>query len=67
MTSKRITTLEESPCYQCGCRVACGEKIRRSPALGEIRDGMFGHAEKEYHDCGIWIALNTKEIVEVNE
>ena len=64
MMSKRITTLEESPCYQCGCRVACGEKIKRSPVLGEIRDGMFGHAEKEYHDCGIWIALNAKEMVE---
>lgn len=59
--------LEESPCYQCGCRVACDEKIQRSPVLGEIRDAMFGHAEKEYHDCGIWIALNAKEMIEVDE
>lgn len=63
---KRIENLSESPCYQCHCESECNKKIKRNPAFGEIRDGVFGNADFDYHECGIWIALNAKD-VEVDE
>lgn len=65
--SRRIKSLKESPCYQCHCEWECDKKIKRNPVLGEIRDGVFGNADFDYHDCGIWIALNAPEMVEVDE
>ena len=62
--SKRIENLKQSPCYQCGCMNKCSEKISRSPKLQEIEDMVFPNADLDYHDCGIWIALNAKEMVE---
>lgn len=62
--SKRITKLEESPCYQCGFLDACEEIINKSTTVGVIRDRMFGNANADYHDCGIWIALNAPEMIE---
>ena len=67
MKTKRIERISESPCSQCGCMVECSEKIRRSPRIEEIRDRVFGDANFDYHNCGIWIALNAKEMVEVDE
>ena len=61
---KRIKRMSESPCSKCGCMVECRNKVRRSPRLDEIRDLVFPDAEFDYHDCGIWIALNVKEIVD---
>ena len=52
---KRIKSLSESPCYQCHCEWGCDEKIKRSPVLSDF----------DYHDCGIWIALNAPEMIEV--
>lgn len=65
--SKRIENLKQSPCYQCGCMNKCGEKISRSPKLQEIEDMVFPNADFDYHECGIWIALNAPEMVEVDE
>ena len=64
--SKRINFLEESPCYQCHCEWECDEKIKKNPALDVIRDNIFPNADFNYHNCGIWIALNVKD-VEVDE
>ena len=44
--------------------VECSNKVRRSTKLDEIRDLVFPNADFDYHDCGIWIALNVKEIVD---
>ena len=65
--SKWITKLIESPCYRCGFLGRCSEKVSRSPKLQEIQDAVFPNADFDYHDCGIWIALNEKEMVEVDE
>lgn len=64
---KRIESLSESPCTRCDCGVKCALKIDKSPKLQEVQDVVFGDAEYDYHNCGIWIALNAKEMVEVNE
>lgn len=64
---KRIKKLIESPCYKCNCMEDCSDKVRRSPRLDEIRDLVFPNADFDYHDCGMWIALNAKGMVEVNE
>ena len=65
--SKRIEKISDSPCSKCGYIVECSEKIRRIHVLCEIRDAVFGNADFDYHNCGIWIALNAKEMVEVDE
>ena len=65
--NKRITKLSESPCYQCGCEDECLLKTLRNPNLDEIRLAIFGNADFDYHDCGIWIALNAPEMVEVDD
>ena len=65
--NRRITKLSESPCYQCGCFVKCETKTLRNPALDEIKFSVFANADFDYHDCGIWIALNAPEMVEVDE
>ena len=67
MNSNRIRTLSESPCYQCGCQKKCSTRIKKNFKLGEIRDGIFGNREFDFHDCGIWIALNAPEMVEVDD
>lgn len=64
---KKIKNMNESPCNKCGCMVECGNKVRRSPKLDEIRDLVFPNADFDYHDCGIWIALNAPETIEVDE
>lgn len=61
---KRIKSLSESPCYCCNSATQCAIKINRSPKLQEIQDAVFGNADFDYHDCGIWIALNAPEMVE---
>ena len=65
--SKRINFLEESPCYQCHCEMQCDERIKKNPALDIIRDNIFPDADFDFHDCGIWIALNAPEMIEVDE
>ena len=65
--SKRINSLKESPCYQCHCEWECDERIKKNPALDVIRDNIFPDGDFDYHDCGIWIALNAPEMIEVDE
>ena len=64
---KRIKTLSESPCANCNCEVKCAMKINKSPKLQEIQDVVFPNADFDYHNCGIWIALNAPEMIEVDE
>lgn len=61
---KRIKSLSESPCYKCGCDCECDMKIMKSPDIGVIKDKMFGDANADFHECGIWIALNAPEMIE---
>lgn len=61
---KRIKKLSESPCYKCDCVMKCMEKISKSLKLQEIEDAVFPNADFDYHECGIWIALNAPEMVE---
>lgn len=42
-------------------------KVNRSPVLQQWQDVVFGDADFDYHECGIWIALNAKEMVEVDK
>ena len=63
--SKRVNYLYESPCYQCGFQYECGKKIENNPTLGYIKDGIFGNADFDFHVCGIWIALNVSEMIQV--
>lgn len=62
--SKRISTLKESPCYQCGCMNECNKKISSNYKLQEIEDMVFPNADFDYHNCGIWISLNAPEMIE---
>ena len=64
---KKIKSLSESPCAHCGFVEECNVKIERSPKLQEIQEAVFGNADFDYHQCGIWIALNAPEMVEVDE
>lgn len=65
--SKRIEYLWESPCFRCCCDYECERKIKTSPNIGVIKDNIFGDTDFDYHNCGIWIALNAPEMVEVDE
>lgn len=65
--SKKIESLKQSPCYQCGYMNKCSEKTSGNPKLQEIEDMVFPNADFNYHDCGIWIALNAPEMIEVDE
>lgn len=60
--SKRIKTLVESPCFKCGEMDRCTTKINAIPQFKCIVYQMFGNAEADYHDCGIWIALHSGEV-----
>lgn len=62
--SKRINYLYESPCYQCGFQYECYKKIENNLSLGDIKDSVFGNADFDFHDCGIWIALNAPKMVD---
>lgn len=64
---KRIKILSESPCYQCNCMEKCSMKISNFSKLQEIQDAVFPNADFDYHDCGIWIALNAPKMIEVDE
>ena len=64
---KKIKSLKESPCSNCGFVVQCNERIENSSQLQEIQDMVFPDAEYNYHDCPIWIALNAPEMFEVDE
>lgn len=59
--SKRISTLSESPCWQCGKQEECIEKIERSPKLMEIMECVMGDAEFDYHECSLWKCLTIGE------
>lgn len=57
---KRISSLKESPCSKCGLSKKCEKKIKNYSRFSEIRDAIFGNADFDYHDCGIWIALKVE-------
>lgn len=65
--SKPLLSLQESPCYNCGCMDRCNEKVARVPVFQEIQDAVFGDKNFDYHACGLWIALNAPEMIEVDE
>lgn len=62
--SKRISSLKESPCYKCTTAKECMQKIKRNPTLMSICDNIFGDADFDYHDCGIYIALTASTIID---
>ena len=65
--NNRIDNLQESPCYLCNCDKQCNKKIQSNIKLKEIKDQIFGNKNFDYHECGIWIALNAPEMIEVDE
>lgn len=65
--NRRINSLTESPCYKCGKDVECCEKVKINNKFTEIRDGVYGDADYDFHNCPLWIALNAHELVEVDE
>ena len=62
-----IQNLKESPCYHCGCMEKCFKKVKKNVKFQDIQDNVFPNADFDYHNCGIWIALNAPEMVEVDE
>lgn len=64
---RKIERMSESPCSKCGYIIECSDKVKRVPRLDEVRGLVFPNADFDYHDCGIWIALNAPEMVEVDE
>lgn len=61
---KRIEHLPESPCYKCGLRDECNNKVHRSPVLAEIVDSQFGDSDLDFHECPIWISLTAPEMID---
>lgn len=59
--SKRINSLSESPCYQCGKINQCEKKIERNPILGDIVNCVMPRADFDYHNCSIWKAIMLEE------
>lgn len=59
--SKRIESLAESPCYQCGKIEQCEAKIKRSPVLGDIVDCVMPRADFDYKNCAIYKSLIMEE------
>lgn len=64
---KRIERIEESPCSKCGYSTECDVKISKNYSFAAVKDFVFPNREMDYHDCGIWIALNAPEMIEVDE
>ena len=65
--NRRIQNLSESPCYQCLCELQCDEKIKHNYIFEDIKNEIFANADFDYHECGIWIALNAPDMIEVEE
>lgn len=65
--SRRITKLSESPCYQCGCLEKCNKKCEENISFQSIQNSVFRIADFDYHRCGIWIALNAPEMIEIDD
>lgn len=64
---RRIKTLIESPCTQCGCDELCDLRIRTNTSLGEIKDTVYGNADFNFSQCPIWIALNAPDMIELED
>lgn len=62
MMSKRVESLKESPCYQCGKQLECFAKADRSPKLWDIVDLVFANAEFDYNNCTIFKAFRLNDI-----
>lgn len=62
--SKRIENLQESPCCSCSMVIQCENKIKRSPVVSVIRECVFGKADYDFHNCGIYISLTTDDIID---
>lgn len=53
---KRITSLAESPCYNCEVKSACAERCYRSIEVDNIKILVAYDAEYKREDCPIYIA-----------
>lgn len=61
---KRIERISDSPCSKCGYSSQCDEKIAKNYSLTTIKDSFFSDEDKDYHDCGIYIALTVPELID---
>lgn len=55
--SRKIEHLYESPCFKCGKMQDCDKKIANNLKFMEVMDSVMPQADYDYHNCGIWIAL----------
>ena len=51
---KLITSLTESPCFECPFRLACNKKVERVPALQEIVEYVWPKRDFPRENCSLW-------------
>lgn len=56
----RIKSLSESPCTECDYLKQCDDAVDKNPQFACIKDNVFGNADFDRKDCGLWIALNCR-------
>lgn len=59
--------LTDIPCMVCDRLCDCENKLERSPKLKEIKEMMLNRTDGRVDKCGIWIALNAPDMIEVDE
>ena len=56
---QRIEKLSESPCSK------CDKKLKKNDNFLDIKNQVFSDKNFNYKECGLWIALNAPEMVEI--
>lgn len=51
---KLITSLTESPCFECPFRLVCNKKVERVPALQEIVEYVWPKRDFPRENCSLW-------------
>ena len=64
---QRIEKLSDSPCFKCGCKKKCDKKLKKNNSFLDIKDQVFGDKNFNYKECGLWIALNAPEMIEISD
>lgn len=62
---QRIEKLSESPCSKCGSKKKCDKKLKKNDNFLDIKNQVFSDKNFNYKECGLWIALNAPEMVEI--
>ena len=62
---QRIEKLSESPCSKCGSKKKCDKKLKKNDNFLDIKNQVSSDKNFNYKECGLWIALNAPEMVEI--